>query len=486
MRSVKPISARFSLFNWFKKKKDDVADTQSNESRETPEKTPVIPQAPFTNGHTVPPLVTPIEPVTIHRSRRRRRRRGPAKEPQLSQNGSSDLTTSGAATNIAEDEAGETEPVVSYFGEVQVRSELARSLSDMGYMEPTPVQSQVIPLMLDGRDVVGQAQTGTGKTAAFGIPLAQSLSPDDRYVQAIVLVPTRELCMQVTKELQSLCAYSGLRVVPVFGGQAISIQLTLLQRGAHIVVGTPGRVMDHMERRTLSLNQVKVAVLDEADEMLDIGFAQDMERILRATPPERHTALFSATMPPFIRGMVRRYMKNPRWVHIHPEQVTVPEIQQVYYEVAERDKLDGLQCIIGDKNEVARTLIFCKMQVGVDRLTAKLRRSGYDVEGIHGGMTQQQRTKVMTAFKEGGLKVLIATNVASRGLDIPEVSHVVNHDAPQNLEEYVHRIGRTGRMGRTGLASTFVAEWDFDVLDQIKSAMGEALEQRTLPIYERE
>ncbi len=371
------------------------------------------------------------------------------------------------------------------FGNIPVSGELRAALDDMGYLNPSPIQEGVIPLMKSGRDVVGQAQTGTGKTSAFGIPLVEKLDPLLNEVQAIALCPTRELAMQVAAEISRLATYCNLRVVCVYGGQPIAKQLEKLSPPPQIIVGTPGRVLDHMGRGTLKLDKVRVVVLDEADEMLDIGFAPDMERILRMTPKSRQTTLFSATMPTFIKRMIDRYMRNPEWVQVQPEQATVPEIQQVYYEVAQRDKLRALQALLREWGEMPRALVFCKMQTTVDRLANDLQRGGYPVEGIHGGMTQGVRTKVMAGFRSGAVKALVSTNVAARGLDIPDVTHVVSFDAPQNAEEYIHRIGRTGRMGRSGLAIMFVSELeDFDVLDQIKVQVGaDALARENSAIY---
>ena len=354
----------------------------------------------------------------------------------------------------------------------------------MGYADPTPIQKKVIPSMLEGKDLVGQAQTGTGKTAAFGIPLTEMMDTRIRVVQAIVLVPTRELAMQVTGELQRIGQTRGIRVCAVYGGQPIERQFRELQRGVNIVVGTPGRVLDHLRRGTLDIGEVGVVVLDEADEMLDIGFAPDIESILGRTPRERQTVLFSATMPAAIRRMVAKHLRDPMWIRAGVEAQPVAEVKQVYYEVAVRDRNDSLAEILENDAE-GQTLVFCRTQRGVEKLANFLDRRGYPVDAIHGGLNQSQRNRAMSAFRSGACKILVATNVAARGLDIPAVSQVINYDPPQNVEEYVHRIGRTARMGRPGSAITFVSEWDFDAFEPIRRHVGRQLERGKLAIYYR-
>jgi len=419
-----------------------------------------------------------VDAPAIARKRRRRppRHRGERREGQAP-------ALNGARP--ASDEAlGQDNQGPFLFGQLQLSAAVGRAIHDMGYLDPTPIQSGVITRMMGGKDVVGQAQTGTGKTSAFGIPLVEMVDPSLDAVQAIVLVPTRELAQQVTKEIERLAKYRRPRVVALYGGQPIVKQFVRLDPPPQIIVGTPGRVLDHISRSTLHLDRVKIAVLDEADEMLDIGFAPDMERILRTTPRGRQTTLFSATMPPFIQRMINRYMRDPQWVQVQPEMATVPEIRQVYYEVAARDKVRALKALLQEWGELPRALVFCRMQGSVDRLAAELQRSGYPVEGIHGGMTQAVRTNVMAAFRSGKVKALVSTNVAARGLDFPDVTHVVSFDAPQNAEEYIHRIGRTGRMGRGGLAITLVSDIeDFEVLDAVKKQMGDALERATSSLY---
>ena len=358
-------------------------------------------------------------------------------------------------------------------------------MEKIGYTAPTAVQEEVIPLVRAGRDVVGQAQTGTGKTAAFGIPLVETIDRNAREPQALVLAPTRELAVQVKNELSFLGQFSGIRSLAIYGGNSMNRQLEELRRGAHIIVATPGRLMDHMERGTLGIGRVRTVVLDEADQMLDIGFVDAINYILRHTPRSRQTLLFSATIPASIKRLARSYLKEPIWVRIGGDAEPVEEVKQLYYEVADLDRTAALEELLQRPGVINRALIFRRTKIGVDRLVAYLRGGGYDAAAIHGDMTQSQREAVMGRFRSGALRILIATNVAARGLDIPAVSHVINYDMPDNLEEYVHRIGRTARMGRDGTAITFVSEWDFDALDVIRAHVGDALEQAELAVSYR-
>lgn len=374
------------------------------------------------------------------------------------------------------------------WGDVKVSAPISESLAAMGYTSPSEVQSQSIPPLQQGRDMVGQAVTGSGKTAAFGIPMCELIDTSSREVQGLVLVPTRELAMQVTREISRIGEARGIQVLAVYGGQPIARQIRVLEAGAPIVVGTPGRIKDHMNRRTLDLGAVKFAVLDEADEMLDIGFADDMEYILRYTPSSRQTALFSATIPRFLLRLINRYLRDPEWVRLVSEFAatdTVDEVDQYYFEVAERDKPDAVREVLGDMEDGPQVLIFRRMQVGVDRLERDLKRSGYPARGIHGGLSQGERNSVMGSFRDGSLRILVATNVAARGLDIPTITHVINYDMPESAEEYVHRVGRTARMGNRGTAISFVGEWDLDNLDRVLTKVGEdKIARKMLAIYD--
>lgn len=351
-----------------------------------------------------------------------------------------------------------------------------------GFTEPTPIQQQSIPLLMKGRDVVGIAQTGTGKTLAFGIPMVERLDAGRRAVQGLVLVPTRELAQQVLEVLRELGESYDLDAVGLLGGRSLDRDFRALERQPHIVVGTPGRVIDHLHRGTLSLADVRYAVLDEADQMLDIGFLPDITRILSRTPRARQTALFSATMPHSVFRLVRRYMNEPETVTIAPEQTTVETVEQVYFEVAQRDKTRGLKELI-ERELRGRTLVFSRTRRGVDYLRDQLQHEGIRVGALHGDMDQRKRDHVVQQFRGGELDILVATNVAARGLDIPEITHVLNYDVPQNPEEYVHRIGRTGRAGREGKAITFVCERDIAEFDALLAAFGDRLQKEHLELY---
>jgi ATP-dependent RNA helicase DeaD len=358
------------------------------------------------------------------------------------------------------------------FKELGLGNVALQAVAVLGFTQPTPIQERALPVLLAGRDVVGIAQTGTGKTIAFGLPLAQTIDPTDNRVQALVMVPTRELATQVLEVMDHLGRYYNFTSMGLVGGKRIAGDLTRLEKGAHVVVGTPGRVIDHIKRGTLNLRAAKFVVLDEADQMLDIGFLPDINYILRCVPKQRQTALFSATMPMSIKKLVYRYMDRPEEILVDPEQRTAEGVDQQYCEVSERDKIQALKYLFEERG-LGRSLIFRKTKIGVDRLTDQLRGAGVGAQAIHGDLRQSERDRVMKDFREGRLEFLVATNVAARGLDIPDIQHVINYDVPQNSEEYIHRIGRTARAGKRGYSITFVGEWDLDAWEKIIDDLGE-------------
>ncbi len=364
-------------------------------------------------------------------------------------------------------------PLPEKFRALGVNETGLAAMASLGFDTPSPIQALAIPLLLQGGDVVGLAQTGTGKTIAFGIPLAAAVDPMDPNLQALVLVPTRELARQVSETLEHLGLFHGFSVVTLTGGTRVAGDIQKLQRGAQVMVGTPGRVIDHIKRGNLPLGNIKFAVLDEADEMLDIGFARDIDYILRSVPKDRQSALFSATMPESIRRLVWRYLRNSQEVSVEPERRTAENVTQLYCEVAVRDKTAALMHLHRTL-DLGRSLIFRKMKIGVDRLTQQLQNAGVSARAIHGDLAQSERDSVLAGFKRGEIQFLVATNVAARGLDIPDVQHVINFDVPQNAEEYIHRIGRTARAGKAGSAVTFVGEWEIQEWDKIRSEVGGA------------
>ncbi|HEY3249829.1 MAG TPA: DEAD/DEAH box helicase [Ignavibacteria bacterium] len=341
------------------------------------------------------------------------------------------------------------------FEDFVVSHELRLAVKEMGFEEPTPIQAQTIPLLLKGKDLIGQAQTGTGKTAAFGIPIIEKILSSVKDTQALVLCPTRELAIQVAEEFAELLKHKkNINVVPVYGGQPIGRQMQALRKGAQIIIATPGRLIDHIERHTIRLNNVKMVVLDEADEMIDMGFRDDIERILRNIPKERQTIFFSATMSKPILELTKRYLKNPEHVRIIHKELTVPSISQYYFEVNQSMKIETLSRLI-DVHDPKLSLVFCNTKRTVDFLVSHLHARGYLAEGLHGDMNQNQRERVMNKFRTGKMDILVATDVAARGIDVEEIDAVFNYDMPQDEEYYVHRIGRTARAGRAGHAFTF-------------------------------
>ncbi|MCP9493854.1 MAG: DEAD/DEAH box helicase [Pyrinomonadaceae bacterium MAG19_C2-C3] len=360
---------------------------------------------------------------------------------------------------------------------------LMRAIADVGYEMPTPIQLKTIPLLLDGRDIIGQAQTGTGKTAAFALPILERLDRGKKTVQAVVLTPTRELAIQVAEAFHTYSKHlTGLRVLPIYGGQSIEQQFNRLRSGVHVIVGTPGRIMDHLRRETLDFSHLKFVVLDEADEMLRMGFIDDVEWILGHTSAEHQTALFSATIPREVRRIADRYLKNPAHVEIEHKTLTVPTIEQFYINVSDAQKADVLTRLLeNDRDESGAVLIFDRTKIGAANLTEKLQARGYAAEAMHGDMSQSQREAVIRRLRGGQVEIVVATDVAARGLDVERITQVINYDMPNDPEVYVHRIGRTGRAGRTGTAVLFVTARQQRMKSEIERFTNQRIEPMRMP-----
>ena len=374
---------------------------------------------------------------------------------------------------------------IGSFSELNLSAPLLQALADVGYETPSPIQQACIPPLLEGLDLLGEAQTGTGKTAAFALPLLQRLDLASLQPQILVLTPTRELAIQVAEAFQKYARHlSGFHVLPVYGGQSMYMQLKQLRRGAHVIVGTPGRVMDHLERKSLDLDGLKALVLDEADEMLRMGFIDDVEWILEHTPAERQTALFSATMAEAIRRVARTHMREPREVKIKAATRTVAAIRQRYWQVSGTNKLDALTRILEVDEDLDAALVFVRTKTATEELADRLGARGYAAAALHGDMNQQMRERVIEQLKSGAIDIVVATDVAARGIDVPRVSHVINYDIPYDTEAYVHRIGRTGRAGRQGTAILFVAPREFRMLRTIERVTRAVIEPLSLPSRE--
>ena len=395
--------------------------------------------------------------------------------PSHVQDQSLEMSESGAPT----DESADTTSVIT-FAALGLSADLLASIQAVGYEEPTPIQARTIPAMQQGRDVIAQAQTGSGKTAAFGFPLVDGVDAAKRAVQALVLCPTRELAIQVAEALHKYGKHRGIETLPIYGGQPYERQFRGLQRGPHIVVGTPGRVMDHMRRDTLRLDDLRFFVLDEADEMLDMGFVDDIEWVMQHAPATRQTALFSATMPPRIAELASRYMREPERISVVGKEMTVSLTKQYAYEVPKVRKVDAVTRIL-DAELPTAAMVFCRTKMGVDELGEALLARGYPVETLHGDLSQSQRDRVMRRFRAGQADLLIATDVAARGIDVTGISHVINFDVPESAEAYVHRIGRTGRAGKEGIAITLVTPRETRWLRQVEKIVRARIEFRRLP-----
>lgn len=367
------------------------------------------------------------------------------------------------------------------FSDLGLNEKVLRAIDDLGFEEPSRIQAEVIPVLLEGFDAIGQAQTGTGKTLAFGAPILSKFERNGNNIHTIILAPTRELAIQVNDEIVRLAKYTRVKTLPVYGGQPIERQIRALKNGIDIIVGTPGRVMDLMRRNIIDLSSIKFLVLDEADEMLDMGFIDDIEEIVKTANKDRQTMLFSATMPNEIKKLSKRYMKEDRkHIAIVKNTMTVSTVSQYYYEVKQNSRFESF-CRILDVEEPASAIIFCKTKKGVDELVEAMQARGYSVEGMHGDMNQNQRLNTLRKFKEGNLEFLVATDVAARGIDVENVTHVINYDLPQDTESYVHRIGRTGRAKREGIAYSLVTPREYMTLKQIEKATKGRIKRKEIP-----
>ncbi|MGI6575813.1 MAG: DEAD/DEAH box helicase [bacterium] len=368
------------------------------------------------------------------------------------------------------------------FSALPISEAILQAINKMGFEEMTEIQEQAIPLILAGEDIIGQSQTGTGKTAAFGIPLIEKCALPAESIQGIVITPTRELAVQVAEELNKIGQYKGVRTLPIYGGQDITRQIKALKKKPQIIVGTPGRLIDHLRRKTIRLQEISTVILDEADEMLNMGFIEDIEAILSEIPAAHQTLLFSATMPLPIQKLAQQFMRQPKFVGIKTKEITVPNIEQFYIEVPEKQKFDVL-CRLLDSQAPELAIVFGRTKRRVDELAEALKKRGYAAEGIHGDLTQYQRDNVLHQFREGIIDILVATDVAARGLDIGGVSHVYNFDIPQDPERYVHRIGRTGRIGKAGIALTFTTPREINQLRVIEKVTKRKITRQHIPTF---
>ena len=369
---------------------------------------------------------------------------------------------------------------IQAFGDLPLSREVLRGIEELRFESLFPIQAQAIIPLLEGRDIIGQAQTGTGKTAAFGVPMVQRLNPKNRKVQGLILVPTRELAVQVATNMKLFAKYTKLRVLPVYGGEPIYRQIKALAHGIHIVVGTPGRLIDLLKRGALNLYSVETVVLDEADRMLDMGFIEDIEYILSRTPRNRQTSLFSATIDETVMRVCNRYMKNPEEILVSKDEIALTQMKQYYMIVNPHGKFKTL-CKILEENHIGRAIIFCKTRRGTSAITDKLIRKNYNAQALHAGFTQAQRDRVTNAFREGKLKLLVATDVAARGLDIEGITHIINYDVPLEAPVYFHRIGRTARMGNEGTAITLVSHGELTYFNNIKALTKTTIDEIASP-----
>ena len=365
---------------------------------------------------------------------------------------------------------------MQYFKDLPLSPEVMKGIEELGFSDLFPIQAQAMIPLLEGKDVIGQAQTGTGKTAAFGVPMVERLNPRINAVQGLVLEPTRELAIQVADHISRFGKFAAFNVLPVYGGEPIQKQINALKRGVQIVVGTPGRIIDHLERRTLNLASVKIVVLDEADRMLDMGFIDDIEYILSKVPKNRQTSLFSATIDQSVMNVCNRYMNKPEKILVSKDEIALTQISQYYMVVNPANKFQIL-CNILDENHIGQAIIFCRTRTDTSMLADKLRARGYDAKPLHAGFTQPQRDFVVNSFRKGKLKLLVATDVAARGLDIQGITHIINYDVPLDALVYFHRIGRTARMGLEGTAITLVGYGEVTEFNNIKALTKTTIEE---------
>jgi ATP-dependent RNA helicase DeaD len=365
---------------------------------------------------------------------------------------------------------------IQCFKDLPLSADVMKGIEELGFDNLFPIQAQAMTPLLEGKDVIGQAQTGTGKTAAFGVPMIERLRPEIGRVQGLVLVPTRELAVQVADHIGRLAKYTRLRVLPVYGGEPIERQIRALKGGVHVVVGTPGRIIDLLERHVLNLASVSVVVLDEADRMLDMGFIEDIEHILSRVPSNRQTSLFSATIDQSVMRICTRYLKNPQKILVSKDEIALTQMNQYYMVVSPHRKFETLSTILNE-NHIGRAIIFCRTRIGASALTEELRSRGFDARALHAGFTQSQRDFVINSFRRGTLKLLVATDVAARGLDIEGITHIINYDVPLEALVYFHRIGRTARMGREGTAITLVSHGELTDFNNIKALTKTTIEK---------
>ncbi|HEX8551892.1 MAG TPA: DEAD/DEAH box helicase [Abditibacteriaceae bacterium] len=465
---------------------DDIAAVPEPETVEaTPVKKPAkakAPEAPVAEVETEAPIAGAEAPVVEEAPEPK----APKKRASKKEAPEATVEAAPEAPQNAVPEQIETAPVEvasdegTGFDALGLAEPITRAIAALGFEAPTPIQARAIPFLVQGRDIVGQAQTGTGKTAAFALPIIQRLDVSRSVPQALVLAPTRELAVQVAGGIHDLAKHTGLRVVPVYGGQPIDRQFRALKQGAHIVVGTPGRLIDHLRRGSLVLEDISICVLDEADEMLALGFLDEVEEILGALPEERQLAFFSATMPPRMKGLINRFLRDPEMVSIDAKKRTVEAISQTYYDVPKGKKPEALARVL-DMETPGPTIVFCHTRLETTELAENLRLRGYNAEALNGEMSQNDRDRVLRRFRDGGADLLVATDVAARGLDIETVTHVINYDLPWDAEQYIHRIGRTGRAGRTGDAITLVEARDRRKLQNIERLTGVRMKLMRIP-----